>query len=366
MPSPEPTASEAAIIKTFVDAHFGAIPQTDEPTPNDRAIVSEILTYVDGRFARMKYILGLAIDFTVLAQEVSKLDPTFVPVADRDPNGVLSKYPPVEQRGERQANTLSLTVGGTTVGIRKFEERVADAFHSMERSKYPSAYVYNTGQWKKYTDLLGLCFALSGAPGRKLAVQDLFGFGLQKLERNAFFGRDQPRVRVFEEAVLGLQRDAEEENGGLTLQAMVFGFLRADHPHLEWIADKVRTGSARQRRFGDIDGYSGVNLELSAEVKDLAIDATNKERQLGGFLQVIGKQHATGMVFARSFSADVRIELEGLGIVLTDDATLRSLIKRWDWMKQDIALQSMMHFLAHIERPSSPRQARTRPIRSPS
>ncbi|MCZ7683734.1 MAG: hypothetical protein M5U28_35190 [Sandaracinaceae bacterium] len=355
MPSsnPNPTASEAAIIQQFVDCYFGGLPATEEPTATDRAVVSEILAYVDERFGRMKYILGLAIDFAVLAQEVSRLDSRFAPQTDRDASAVLAQYPPVAQRGERQANTLSLTVGGTAVGIRKIEERVASAFHAMERSKYPSAYVYNTGQWKKYTDLLGLCFALSGASARRLAVQELFAFGLRRLERNAFFGRERPRPRIFEEAVLNFPREANEENGGLAFQAIVFGFLRADHQHLEWIADKVRTGSARQRRFGDIDGYAGLNLELSAEVKDLVIHSTNKQRQLGGFLQAVTKQHAIGMVFARSFDSDVRVELEGLGIVLTDSTTLSQLVKRWDWVKQDIALQSMVHYLAHIEQNAS-------------
>jgi hypothetical protein len=352
MATQKPTASEAKIIADFLDTHVSA-PAGVAPTPSDHAIIANIIDYVAERFVRMKYILGLAIDFTVLAQQVSSLDPSFTPVANGDPGVVLAKYPPVAQRGERQANTLSLSVVGRTVGIRRIEERVADAFHAMERSKYPSAYVYNTGQWKKYTDLLGLCFALSGAPARMLAVMRLFEFGLANLERNAFFGRSEPRARIFEEAVQAFPRDAEGENGGLTFQAMVFGFLRADHPHLEWIADKVRTGSARQRRFGDIDGYAGVNLELSAEVKDLDIDSGNKERQLGSFLQSIANRHATGMVFARTFSEDVRAELEGLGVILTDDAMLRWLIRRWDWVKQDIALQSMMHFLAHIEQNAS-------------
>jgi hypothetical protein len=342
------TADETAAIAAFIQAHFGAAP-LGALAASDEPVIAEILAYVEARFSRMKYILGLAIDFTLLAQEINRLDQAFCPLEEgSDAAAVFAKYPLVEQRGERQANTLTLSVGATAVGIRKFEERVADVFHAMERSKYPSAYVYNTGQWKKYTDLLALCFRLSAA-GRQVVVGRLFDFGLERLDRNAFFGRDEPRVRVFEKALSGLPRDADGENGGLTLQAMVFGFLRADHHHLEWIADKVRTGSARQRRFGDIDGYSGLNLEVSAEVKDLDIDATNKERQLGSFIESVKKHEFLGMVFARSFTQEVRDELEALGLVLTDNAALKSLVARWDWAKQDIALYSMLHYLAHIE-----------------
>lgn len=342
------TEDEAAAIAAFTEAHFGA-ELLGEVAAGDEPVIAEIIAYVETRFSRMKYILGLAIDFTLLAQEVNRLDPAFSPLGDGDDlAAVFDKYALVEQRGDRQANTLTLSVGTATVGIRKFEERVADVFHAMERSKYPSAYVYNTGQWKKYTDLLVLCFRLSAA-GRLVVVQRLFDFGLEKLDRNAFFGRDEPRVRVFENALSGFPRDADGENGGLTFQAMVFGFLRADHHHLEWIADKVRTGSARQRRFGDIDGYSGLNLEVSAEVKDLDINATNMERQLGCFIESTKKHEFLGMVFARSFTQEVRDELQALGLVLTDNVALNSLVARWDWAKQDIALYSMLHYLAHIE-----------------
>jgi len=346
------TADESAAIKAFIETHFDAAP-VGVLADGDEQTMAEILAYVEARFGRMKYILGLAIDFTLLAQEIARLDTAFAPLSAGDEAAsVFARYPLVEQRGERQANTLTLSVGTATVGIRKFEERVADVFHAMERSKYPSAYVYNTGQWKKYLDLLALCFRLSPA-GRQTVVGRLFDFGLEHLDRNAFFGRDEPRVRVYEEALSSYPRDAEGENGGLTFQAMVFGFLRADHHHLEWIADKVRTGSARQRRFGDIDGYSGLNLEVSAEVKDLDIDATNKERQLGSFVEAAKKHQFLPMVFARTFSQEVRVELEALGLVLTDNAGLRSLVARWDWAKQDIALYSMLHYLAHIEQNAS-------------
>jgi len=46
---------------------------------------------------------------------------------------------------------------------------------------------------------------------------------------------------------------------------MVFGFLRADNPHLQIEIDKVRTGSKRLQRVGDIDGWEGARLAISAE-----------------------------------------------------------------------------------------------------
>lgn len=42
--------------------------------------------------------------------------------------------------------------------------------------------------------------------------------------------------------------------------------MKADRPHLYLIVDKTRTGSAKQARIGDIDGYVGLDLEVTVEV----------------------------------------------------------------------------------------------------
>lgn len=55
------------------------------------------------------------------------------------------------------------------------------------------------------------------------------------------------------------------EPTGAAFQGMVFGFLRADNPHLQIEIDKVRTGSKRLQRVGDIDGWEGARLAISAE-----------------------------------------------------------------------------------------------------
>lgn len=343
------TELEDRIIRAFIEASFGHEPAPNELSLRDEHLLNAIIGAVDAEFGMRKYVLGLAIDFTLLAQELSRQDPGFTPLTAQEDESVLfQRYPLVTKKGNTQANTLTVSVGASALGIRRFEERVANAFHAMERSKYPSAYVYNTGQWTKYKGLLRLCFSLT-QDGRREAIERLFAYGLEKLERNVFFGRDQPRVRVFERALSEYQREDAAENGGLVLQAMVFGFLSADHPHLQWIADKVRTGSSRQRRFGDIDGYHGLELELSAEVKDIMIDEDNLERQLGPFIGAIRSRGVRGMVFARDFSEPALEHLAAAGIIPTDDEMLRYLVSRWDFAKQDIALQATLHYLAHIE-----------------
>lgn len=153
------TDQETATIAAFVGRWFAGKPKG---VPADAAIADAALAYVDARFSRMKYILGLAIDFTILAQQVAAADSRFQPLGAKDDQDALfRRYPLVEQRGETKSNTLTLKAGGSQFGIRQIEELVANAFHKMERSKFPSAYVYNTGQWTKYQDLLCLSFRLT-------------------------------------------------------------------------------------------------------------------------------------------------------------------------------------------------------------
>jgi hypothetical protein len=58
---------------------------------------------------------------------------------------------------------------------------------------------------------------------------------------------------------------------GTSLQGIAFGFLRADNPHLQIEIDKVRTGSKRLQRIGDVDGWEGARLAISAEAKQFEI-----------------------------------------------------------------------------------------------
>jgi hypothetical protein len=338
--------SETRIIGELVGRWFsGPVPKKDDDAPTIDAIVA----YVDTRFSDMKYILGLAIDFVVLAQQVAGADRSFQPLAARDSvDPLFKRYPRVEQRGSRGANTLTLTVGETNFGIRKIEELVVDAFHKMERSEFPSAYVYNTGQWSKYKDLLALTFRLSSGDRRR-AVERLFDFGLERLERNTFYFQPRLRTRVFNEVVTRYERSADGENGGLTLQAMVYGWCSMMFSHLHIDADKVRTGSKRQRRFGDIDGYLGLELELSVEVKDMTINSENYERQIRKFAELVGSHNIHGLVIAGDFTKDVFETAEADGLVVMTVSDLQRNCQMWDWAKQDRALHAMLHYLAHIE-----------------
>lgn len=279
----------------------------------------------------MKYILGTGIDFTILAQQLSNEDFTLNSFRNNlDVNELFQTYDLVEKRGETKANTLSLSYNsGKSYGIRKIEEHVLEFFHSIGRSDYPCAYVYNTGQWKKYQDLLVNIFKLSRY-GRLLFIRKLLDFGMEQLTKNSYYIRKTKRIRLFERIIKSYPRGFDGENGGLIFQAIAFGYYSADYPHLNIIVDKVRTGSSRQKRFGDIDCYFGLDLELSVEVKDFLIDNIN---QLSNLVENTENNNILGVAFVQAIEDVPLALLKSKGIAVITEVDLLSLVALWDWQK---------------------------------
>lgn len=340
-------------INRFLGIGFESIDSSQEPEPGEREVIQKILDCVDSHITQKKrpkrYVLGLALDFTLLAQLLSKEDEeakNFRP--ELTEKQLFDKYKLVTNRGETASNTLTLTCNGKEVGIRKIEERVVGFFHSLNRTGYPSAYVYNTAQWIKFKDLLVLCFKLS-ENGRHLLCRELIFYGFEIFPLHEFTGRKEPRVRIFQEILCNYPRQDKQENGGLAFQGIAHGFIAADRPHLSLIVDKVRTGSARQKRFGDIDCYQGLDLELSVEVKDMSINSTNVKRQLGGFINEVRASGVLGIVISLDASLEVITKLREDGIVFLTMQNIIKIVQTWDWPKQDNALQGMLHHIAHIE-----------------
>lgn len=340
---------EQAVISSFISDYFGDFVQNPEVSTEENAIIIQCIEYVSLRFSKMKYILGTALDFTLLAQLLSKHNPDAKDFrGELTVDNIFETYELIKARGEAGANTLTVEYAGQKVGIRKIEEHVLALFRSLKRSDYPSAYVYNTGQWQKYQDLLELCFKLSET-GRFIVVNELIKYGLAALSANTFYLRDAPRVHIFPQLIADFPRGVKGENGGLIYQAIAFGYITADRPHLSILADKVRTGSSRQKRFGDIDCYNGLDLELSIEVKDFKIESSNITKELGGFVDEIVGNQVVGVAFIKDASEEVIEHLTSNGIgVLTQDSLLAQ-VALWDWQKQEKALQGVLHYIAHIE-----------------
>ena len=232
--------------------------------------------------------------------------------------------------------------------MRGFEEKVVEWFRTLGRW-YPSAYVYNTGQWQKSKELLVSSFQLSVA-GRRLAVAQLLAAGLALFPASQLTGRATARPRVFLSLLAHYPRTAAGENGGLALQALAYGFFYTDRQHLELFVDKVRAGAKRQSRVGDVDGYYGLDLALTVEVKDLTLTTANWQGQLAVFCDKVRQTPDTAaIVVAAAFEPAVRDALSAAGVAALTVADLQQAVAVWDWPKQDRAVHAVLHYLAHIE-----------------
>lgn len=361
------TEAENKSISEFLSKYFGA---DFEPTPardEEQRLITSILAYVEGHFdgtwireeapgtsirkrtvRPTKYVLGLALDFAIVAQQVlsaKKRDNRFSPEISF--SDIEKDYQILTARGGTDANTLTFKIGDSEFGIRTVENAVVDLFHGkLGRLKYPSAYGYNTGQWRRHRALLTRCFSLSKA-GRYHLSSKLFDLALRKLAAsNTSFAAQPPRV--FEAIVERCERAAKGENGGLLFQGIAYGYHFADNPMLAVVADKVRTGSSRQRRFGDIDCYYGLQLEIAAEVKDYGVKANDQE--LLSFAERCNDFAVPlSIAFVHEASDDARSTLSGRGLTVISRSDLLAKIKGWDWQKQERAVHGLLHYLSHIE-----------------
>ncbi len=342
-------------LSDFDDRYFGtyflSTDRSGQLSSIEVAVVDFCETYVKSRFPKMKYILGLSIDFILLAQSLRN---HHAPLSNFDPRRseetIFASYPLVLKRREKQANTLTLRYEGKEFGLRKFEELVLSYFNDQRKLGYPSAYVYNTGQWAKFKDLLVAIFQLS-AFGRFMLLRSLLQFGNAniKVKKPRFI----PKIAsgIFERIINSYERSSQNENGGLAFQAIAYGLITVLYGHLNLSASGVRTGSARQQRFGDIDGYEGFSLVVSAEVKDIELSTQNYGKEVGRFVQEIGSSNVRGLVICRSFSVEMAdlVKSSAPTISILSDAKLLDITSLWDDYLQRKACAGMLHFLANIE-----------------
>lgn len=370
---PQRTEFEAEVIGSFLQMSF---PEGFTPaamTPDETALVAAVKSRVTGLFSSMKYLLGLTIDFCMTAEFIAAHDDAakaFRPTLTKDE--LFQLYPQKQNaRANRTQKTLSLTYAPRSaptttgrrraagpprrknIGIRRFEDRVVQLSRDLNRTSYPSAAPYNTQSWVDFQDVLVQCFQLSET-GRWTLCNELLDELLQRLPEDRLFGRPTTRPKAFLE-ILRRPYDrapgTDTENAGLTLQAIAYGYVKADRGHLCISADKVRGGSSRQRRFGDVDGYFGIDIEVSVEVKDISLTVDNWKKELGTFAKKVNYNRIDGLAIVADMTAEARAELVAVSDkvqVLTVPQMIED-VKLWDWRKQDNALNAMLHFLSHVE-----------------
>ena len=302
-------------------------------------------------FQGRKFSAGLLIAFIDFFKEID------VPsLKAKDFDGVLAKYErKMTTAAGKRANTLIVGLpDGGTLSLRPFYNNVERFFRAEnKRFDYPSCAPHATQAWADYRPWLD---ALTTFKKKQLDElrENVSAFVLETLKSQAFdpasIKREPP---LFQLLLEGFDMTAKKgEPSGATFQGMVFGFFRADNPHLQIEIEKVRTGSKRLQRVGDIDGWEGARLAISAEVKQFIIKADDIP-DLEGFANETGRRGALGVIAALGFREDVRETLEGMGLKPLDLEDMLSIVELWDPLKQRTAVASLVYYSRHVEKNSS-------------
>lgn len=300
-------------------------------------------------FPARKFSAGLLVAFIDLFTHLE------VPVAGmRSFSDVLAKFPrQLTTAAGARANTLILATGKGTISLRPFYN-AAERFFRAEHKRfdYPSCAPHATQAWTDYISWLDSLATFTSEEMAELRGK-ICNFVLETLQSQEFdptsVAIEPPLFRLVLET-FDLTRKKGEPTGA-AFQGIVFGFLRADNPHLQVEIDKVRTGSKRLQRVGDIDGWEGARLAISAEVKQLTLKPADIP-DLEAFANEIGRRGALGAVFALGFDPVARDVIEGLGVKALDVHDMVRIVELWDPLKQRTAVTSLVYYVRHVEKNS--------------
>lgn len=315
-------------------------------TPDD--VLAEMRTeFTRGRGARpipRKYVAGLLISFCEFLTELG------VPGAGvTSLEALFTQFPQITQG----VSTLTVRMpDGGQKTIRPAYERAHSFFiYENKRLDYPRSPPYATGKWGDYRAWLDALVTFSVADLARIASETR-AFVLAELPEHVF---DPASVRteppIFRMLLQDFRFDqrAPRETTGAAFQAAVFGFIRADAPHLQVEARKARTGSARLAGIGDIDAWEGDQLVVSSEVKGFIVDE-GIVSELDYFASEVRQRGALGMVNALDFRDQAaRDAIESLGLVPLSRLDLVRIVSLWDPLKQRAALNAFQWVVIHRE-----------------
>ena len=308
--------------------------------------------YIDftSSFQRRKFTAGLLIAFIDF---LSFLETPALKISSF--HDFLGRFKRQERTAAgARANTLIVDRGGgRTLSIRPFYNKAEHYFRAEhKRFDYPSCAPHATQVWADYIPWLDALITYSSEE-----LEDLRGricrYVLKELESQEFdpasVSADPPIFRMLLEGFDLRKRKGEPT--GAAFQGIVFGFLRADNPHLQIEIDKVRTGSKRLQRVGDVDGWEGGRLAISAEVKQFVLSKDNAA-DLEAFGNAAGRRGALGVVAALDFAEGARERVEGLGLLPLDLQDMLRTVAFWDPLKQRTAAASLIYYARHVEKNS--------------
>jgi len=266
-------------------------------------------------------------------------------------NDFFQDYPQITDG----VSTLTVALpGGGQKTIRPAYERYHRLYITENhRLDYPRSQPYATGKWGDYRNWLEALVSMPQADLEWIA-QATVSFVLEELQDQSFDPasvRTEPPIFKWLLERFDFGARARGEPTGAAYQAMVFGYIRADAPHLQIEARKARAGSARTRGVGDIDAWEGDRLVMSAEVKHFVV-GINDVSDFTHFAANVVERAALGFIVAESFQGNVREEIEALGLHALSRIDVLRIVSLWDPLKQRAALNAFQWVVVHKEQNS--------------
>lgn len=312
----------------------------------------ELVAQVKAEFRRRKFAAGLVLAIVRFFRELDAIG-GFASLDD-----FLDMHPQRETTGAgAKANTLIVEWGDKTLSLRPSYNEVERLIRvEHKRFDFPNAAPHATQAWSDYPEWFDSILRFSDEEAR--AVEDqVLAFVLATLPSHEVDSSTlKALARPFARLLDDFEPSCKGEKPGAVFQGMVFAYIRADAPHLFLEVAKVGAGSKRLQRVGDIDGWQGERLVITAEVKSYDLDFSGAE-DMGAFIGVATSRRALATVAALSFTPDAQKFLEGEGVRVLDLDRLRSLVDLWDPLKQQAAFDAFEYYVHHVEK-SGPIRAR--------
>lgn len=293
-----------------------------------------------------KYVGGLLPSFCDFLIELGVPGKGYSSLAD-----FFADYPQITDG----VSTLTVALpGGGQKTIRPAYERYHRLYITEKhRLDYPRSQPYATGKWADYRRWLDALVSMS-KEDLEWVAQSTVSFVLDELKDQSFDPssvRSEPPIFQWLLDQFDFADRAKGEPTGAAFQAMVFGYIRADAPHLQVEARKARAGSARTKGIGDIDAWEGDRLVITAEVKHFVV----AENDVPGFTHLaasVTERAALGLIIAEDFQDGVREKIEALGLHPLARKDVLRIVSLWDPLKQRAALNAFQWVVVHKEQNS--------------
>ncbi len=297
-----------------------------------------------------KMLLGLYMCFVALAEQVLELD------GRESVEDVLGEFETTQSRAAagKTVATLTMFVPGEDgqeqqVGLRGLYNVFSNFVRgpSISRPGYPSSPGHTTSRWA-YNQLdLERIFQMN--PGERRALAECIWTLVLRLPR--WKRRLPPRsVRdPFAQVLSDFERPAQRgEMGGAALQGFVYGYMVADAPSLQFRTASARTGGNRADGIGDVDGYDGPDLALTAEVKDRHLQ--DAEEITDFYSNLAPWPDAIAFIACRSASDEFKEVVDRLSIGVYTLDQIIDQVELWTVPKQLAAIRHAMGYFEFYER----------------